>query len=161
MTTADLQSVHIDRHSNQRAAVKRAVGVDRRGYLRVTLLAELVRASQRVGASAARKTKVRELSSLLRTLAPDEIDTGVHYLSGEIRQGKIGVGYSAVRATASSAAADAETLTRRLLTIAASRAYDRFACCRENRRCRPRNRSRRQAPTPLRGTISTYSSPVM
>jgi DNA ligase-1 len=76
----------------------------------VTLLAELVRASQRVGASAARKTKVRELSSLLRALAPEEINTGVHYLSGEIPQGKIGVGYSAVRAAASTPAADAQTL---------------------------------------------------
>jgi DNA ligase 1 len=77
----------------------------------VTRLAELVSASQRVGATPARTAKVRELSSLLRILAPEEIDTAVHYLSGEIPQGKIGVGYSAVRATASSAAADAETLS--------------------------------------------------
>jgi hypothetical protein len=42
----------------------------------VTLLAELVRASQRVGASAARNAKVRELSSLMRSLAPEEIDVG-------------------------------------------------------------------------------------
>jgi len=76
----------------------------------VTLLAELVRASQRVGATAARKIKVRELSSLLRALAPGEIDTGVHYLSGEIPQGKIGVGYSAVRAASSAPAAESETL---------------------------------------------------
>jgi DNA ligase 1 len=92
----------------------------------VTLLAELVRASQRVGASAARKTKVRELSALLRTLTPEEIDTGVHYLSGEIPQGKIGVGYSAVRAAASAPAADAETLSiaeldQRLTELAAIR----------------------------------------
>jgi DNA ligase-1 len=76
----------------------------------VTLLAELVGASQRVGASAARKVKVRELSSLLRALAPDEIDTGVHYLSGEIPQGKFGVGFAAVRAAASAPAANAGTL---------------------------------------------------
>jgi DNA ligase 1 len=77
----------------------------------VTLLAELGGASQRVGATAARKVKVRELSSLLRSLAPEEIDIGVHYLSGEIPQGKIGVGYSAVREAASTAAADVETLS--------------------------------------------------
>lgn len=77
----------------------------------MTRLAELVRASQRVGATAARKAKVRELSSLLRALAPEEIDTGVHYLSGEIPQGKIGVGYSAVRAAASAPSADLETLS--------------------------------------------------
>jgi DNA ligase 1 len=92
----------------------------------VTLLAELVRASQRVGASAARKIKVRELSSMLRTLAPDEIDTGVHYLSGEIPQGKIGVGFAAVRAAAAAPAADAETLSiadvdQRLTELAAIR----------------------------------------
>jgi DNA ligase-1 len=76
----------------------------------VTLFAELVRASQRVGASAARKVKVRELSSFLRALGQAEIETGVHYLSGEIPQGKIGVGFAAVRAAASTEAADTETL---------------------------------------------------
>jgi len=90
------------------------------------LLAELVRASQRVGATAARKVKVRELSSLLRSLTPEEIDIGVHYLSGEIPQGKIGVGYTAVRAAASTAAADVETLSildidQRLTELAAIR----------------------------------------
>jgi DNA ligase-1 len=92
----------------------------------VTLLAELVRASQRVGATAARTAKVRELSALLRSLAPEEIDTGVHYLSGEIPQGKIGLGFSAVRAGASTSAADAETLSiadvnQRLTELAAVR----------------------------------------
>jgi DNA ligase 1 len=67
----------------------------------VTLLAELVRASERVGATAARRVKVSELASLLKMLTADEIDIGVHYLSGEIPQGKIGIGYAAVRAAAS------------------------------------------------------------
>ena len=92
----------------------------------MTLLAELVRASQRVGASAARNAKARELSSLLRSLAPEEIDVGVHYLSGEIPQGKIGVGYSAVQAAASASASDSETLSiaevnQRLTELAAIR----------------------------------------
>jgi DNA ligase-1 len=77
----------------------------------VTLLAELVRASSRVGAAAARRAKIRELASLLRTLAADEIDTGVHYLSGDIRQGKIGIGYAALRAAAAAPASDSETLS--------------------------------------------------
>jgi DNA ligase-1 len=90
----------------------------------VTFLAEIVRASQRVGASASRKTKIRELSSLLRSLAPEEIDTGVHYLSGEIPQGKIGVGFSSVRAAASTPPTTRETLSiaevdRRLTELAA------------------------------------------
>lgn len=92
----------------------------------MTLLAELVHASQRVGASSSRKTKVRELSSLLRSLAPEEIDLGVHYLSGEIPQGKIGVGFSSVRAAASMPPANTETLStaevnRRLTELAAIR----------------------------------------
>ncbi len=77
----------------------------------MTLLGELVRASQRVGATAARRVKVRELAALLKSLTPDEIDIGVHYLSGEIRQGKIGIGYATVRAAASTSAADSATLS--------------------------------------------------
>ena len=72
----------------------------------MTLLAELVQASQRVGASAARRVKVSELAALLKMLTPDEIDVGVHFLSGEIPQGKIGIGYAAVRAAAATPAAD-------------------------------------------------------
>jgi len=77
----------------------------------VTLLAELVQASQRVGASAARRVKVSELAALLKLLTADEIDIGVHYLSGEIPQGKIGIGYAAVRAAASTPAADLSKLS--------------------------------------------------
>ncbi len=77
----------------------------------MTLLSELVRASQRVGATAARRVKVSGLAALLKLLSPDEIDIGVHYLSGEIPQGKIGIGYAAVRAAASTPAAESATLT--------------------------------------------------
>jgi DNA ligase-1 len=77
----------------------------------VTLLAELEQASQRVGASAARRVKVSELAALLKMLAPDEIDIGVHYLAGEIPQGKIGIGYAAVHAAAATPAADSNKLT--------------------------------------------------
>lgn len=69
----------------------------------MSLLGELVQASQRVGATAARRVKVSELAALLKLLTPDEIDIAVHYLSGEIPQGKIGIGYAAVRAAASAA----------------------------------------------------------
>jgi len=89
----------------------------------VTLLAELVRASERVGATAARRVKVLELAALLRSLAPEEIGIGVHFLSGEMTQGKIGVGYAAVRAAAATPAAPSETLSlaevdRRLADLA-------------------------------------------
>ncbi len=77
----------------------------------MTLFGELVRASQRVGATAARRVKVRELAAFLHGLTAAEIDVGVHYLSGDIPQGKIGIGYAAVRAAASTAANDSSTLT--------------------------------------------------
>jgi DNA ligase-1 len=77
----------------------------------VTLLAELVQVSQRVGATPARRGKVGELAALLKSLAPEEIDLGVHYLSGEIPQGKIGIGYAAVRAAASTPAAGSAALS--------------------------------------------------
>jgi DNA ligase-1 len=77
----------------------------------VTLLAELVRTSGRVAATAARRVKIQELAALLNSLTPEEISAGVHYLSGEIPQGKIGVGYAAVRAAAGTPAASSETLS--------------------------------------------------
>jgi DNA ligase-1 len=60
----------------------------------VTLLAHLVATSQRVAATSARLAKVGELAGFLKTLPPAEVDTAVHYLSGETPQGRLGVGYS-------------------------------------------------------------------
>jgi DNA ligase-1 len=77
----------------------------------VTLLNDLVDTSQRVGASSARSTKVRELAAFLRSLAADEIEMAVHYLAGEIAQGRIGIGYAALRTAASSTPAHAPNLT--------------------------------------------------
>jgi ATP-dependent DNA ligase I len=77
----------------------------------VTLLANLVGASQRVGATSARLRKVQELAGFLRALPPEEIETAVHYLSGETSQGRIGIGYATLQAAASKTAAVAETLS--------------------------------------------------
>jgi DNA ligase-1 len=63
----------------------------------VTALLNLVETSQRVGATSARKAKIRELAALLQSLQPEEVETAVNYLSGEITQGRIGIGYSALR----------------------------------------------------------------
>src|SRR2546430_3655300 len=92
----------------------------------MTLLADLVRTSQRVGATAARLSKVRELASLLRALPPDEIETAAHYRSGEILQGRTGIGHSTLQAAAASGAASGEPLSlaeldRSLALIAAIR----------------------------------------
>ena len=77
----------------------------------MTLLANLVSTSQRVGATSGRLTKVRELATFLRALPPGEIETAVHYLSGEIPQGRIGIGYSALKAAAANSPAQAESLS--------------------------------------------------
>jgi DNA ligase 1 len=77
----------------------------------VTLLANLVDASERVGATASRLAKVRELASFLRAVPADEIEAAVAYLSGEIPQGRIGIGYSMLQAAASQSAAKSATLS--------------------------------------------------
>ncbi|MGC1523227.1 MAG: ATP-dependent DNA ligase [Steroidobacteraceae bacterium] len=71
----------------------------------MSLLAGLVSASRRVATAAARRAKVRELAAFLKTLSPDEIEISVHFLSGEIAQGKIGVAYKALYAAAETQAA--------------------------------------------------------
>ena len=76
----------------------------------MSFLADLVSTSQRVGAASARRTKVRELSAFLKALPPEEIETAVHYLSGEISQGRIGITYKALQAAAGTLAADQEGL---------------------------------------------------
>jgi len=77
----------------------------------MTLLADLVSTSQRVGAASARRAKVRELSAFLKSLPPEEIETAVHYLSGEISQGRIGITYKALQAAAGTLAADQKGLS--------------------------------------------------
>jgi len=77
----------------------------------MTLLAELVATSARVGATSSRLAKVREIAALLRKLGEDEIMVAVSYLSGELPQGRVGVGYSAL-STAAAAAGDSPVGTR-------------------------------------------------
>jgi DNA ligase-1 len=69
------------------------------------LLARVVAASGRVGAASARTVKVQELAACLRALAPDEIEIATHYLSGDTRQGRFGIGYATLSAAAAGAAA--------------------------------------------------------
>jgi len=77
----------------------------------LTLLANVADASQRVGATPARLAKVRELAALLAALAPEEIDIATLYLSGEIPQGRIGIGYATLQVAAAQPAASQATLT--------------------------------------------------
>jgi DNA ligase-1 len=61
------------------------------------LLAELTATSQAVAETSARTTKVQRLAEALRRMAPGEVAIGVAYLSGELRQRQIGVGYRSLR----------------------------------------------------------------
>ncbi len=76
-------------------------------------ISELVAVSTRVGATRARLEKVRHLADLLKALPPEEISTAVEYLSGNIPQGRIGIGYSTVRRTAEVPPAEDASLTVR------------------------------------------------
>ena len=92
----------------------------------MTLLATVVAASQRVGATSARLAKVRELATLLAALEPDEIAIAALYLAGETPQGRIGIGYRALQAAATVGPAAGGTVSiadvdRRLAALAATR----------------------------------------
>jgi DNA ligase-1 len=60
-------------------------------------LADLAETSRAVAATRARLAKVERLADCLRRLAPEEVAIGVAWLSGELRQGRIGVGFAALR----------------------------------------------------------------
>jgi DNA ligase-1 len=77
----------------------------------VTLLSDVVRTSTQVARTPSRLAKVRELADCLGRLEPDEIRIAIPYLSGEIRQGKLSLGYASLQsARAASATAPALAL---------------------------------------------------
>jgi DNA ligase-1 len=63
------------------------------------LLGALVETSDAVSSTAARSRKTALIAELLARLEPDEVALGVSYLSGELPQGRIGVGYATVHET--------------------------------------------------------------
>ncbi|WP_067826177.1 ATP-dependent DNA ligase [Actinomadura kijaniata] len=60
-------------------------------------LIEIARTSAAVAGNSARKAKVTALAACLRDAGPGEAPTVVAYLSGELPQRQIGVGYAALR----------------------------------------------------------------
>src|SRR5919202_6130758 len=62
----------------------------------MTLLADLVAASDDVAATSSRSRKIAVLADLLRRLEPDEVPIAAGLVSGVPRQGRVGVGYAAV-----------------------------------------------------------------
>ncbi len=76
----------------------------------VTLFADVVSASTAVAATSSRSAKVAILAELLRALDAEEVPICVGFLSGVPRQGRVGIGYAAIR-DAERAAAGAPSLT--------------------------------------------------
>jgi DNA ligase 1 len=76
----------------------------------MTLLASLVETSRKVTETPARTAKMRALATQLRALDSDEVELGVLFLSGDIRQGRMGIGYATLRAASAGAAAAEPTL---------------------------------------------------
>lgn len=74
-------------------------------------LADLVATSRRVAETRSRLEKISALGHLLRRLAPEEIDIAVAFLSGHLRQGRIGLGGAAVRNAMPGSAAAEPSLT--------------------------------------------------
>jgi len=68
------------------------------------LLADVVEISRRVTAVTRRLEKIELLAGLLRRVHADEIEIAVAFLSGRARQGRIGIGYSALQDAGSSGA---------------------------------------------------------
>jgi DNA ligase-1 len=61
------------------------------------LLADVAAASMDVGATSSRLAKIARIGELLRTAASDEIAVVVSWLSGELPQRQIGVGWASLR----------------------------------------------------------------
>jgi DNA ligase-1 len=87
----------------------------------MTLLADVVAASQEVAATSSRSGKVAVLAGLLHALDPEDVPIAVGFLSGVPRQGRVGVGYSTVygleRAPAGEASLTVAELDRAVIEI--------------------------------------------
>jgi len=75
------------------------------------LLAELAEVSRSVAATRARLAKIEALAAALRSATPHEAPIAVAYLSGELPQRQIGVGWAALRDAPPPAASPSLTIT--------------------------------------------------
>ena len=87
-------------------------------------LADLVAASAAVAQTPGRNAKRAALAGCLLRLEPGEVAAGVHYLSGTLPQGRIGVGPALLRRCATAPA----SLTPMLEIADLERALDNLAC---------------------------------
>jgi ATP-dependent DNA ligase I len=75
------------------------------------LLGDLVQTSRRVAETRGRLAKIEQLATLLRRTDPEEIETAIAFLSGQPRQGRIGIGYATLQSARSVGAATVTALT--------------------------------------------------
>jgi len=75
------------------------------------LLDEIVRTSSDVASASGRLAKIGLLAGLLRRLTPADVDIAIPLLSGELRQGRIGLGPATIWAARPPVGAQAATLT--------------------------------------------------
>ncbi len=74
------------------------------------LLDDLVRTSSAVAAASGRLAKIGLLADVLGRLVPDEVEIAIGMLSGEPRQGRIGIGSATLWAARDTVAAEAASL---------------------------------------------------
>ena len=84
-------------------------------------LHEIVETSRRVAAISGRRAKIELLAGCLARAAPDWVEAAVGLLSGAPRQGKIGIGYAALREARQVPPAATPTLTLAELDAALDR----------------------------------------
>jgi ATP-dependent DNA ligase len=75
------------------------------------LLAEIVETSAAVSGTAARSEKIDQLATMLKRVPHDEASIAAAYLSSQLRQRQIGVGYASLRDMPPPAAEPSLTLT--------------------------------------------------
>ena len=80
-------------HETPSGLVERAHQV---GQNRCVLLSEVVAVSARVAATSARNAKIAQIAELLARAEPGQVAVAVAFLSGELLQGQIGVGYATI-----------------------------------------------------------------
>ncbi len=73
-------------------------------------LGAIVETSRRVTQSGGRRDKIGLLAALLATVPPEEIEIATAFLSGSIRQQRLGIGYAAIQEAAAGTAADSPSV---------------------------------------------------
>jgi len=66
--------------------------------------------SRRVAETSGRLAKIELVAALLKRAGPEEIEIAIAFLSGSLRQGRVGIGYATLQAAKPEPAAGAPTL---------------------------------------------------